>query len=66
MQPMGTVGKGITESFQVIIATIYRAHYMSNQRDSDLMMIIIGLTGRKAAGKTTAGEIIGTKGFSYL
>jgi dCMP deaminase len=29
-------------------------------------MIIIGLTGRNAAGKTTAGEMLGTKGFSYL
>jgi dCMP deaminase len=29
-------------------------------------MIIIGLTGRNAAGKTTAGEALGTRGFSYL
>jgi dCMP deaminase len=29
-------------------------------------MIIIGLTGRNAAGKTTAGEVLGTRGFSYL
>jgi dephospho-CoA kinase len=29
-------------------------------------MIIIGLTGRNAAGKTTAGETLGTRGFSYL
>jgi len=29
-------------------------------------MIIIGLTGRNAAGKTTAGETLGGRGFSYL
>ena len=29
-------------------------------------MIIIGLTGRNAAGKTTAGEALGARGFSYL
>jgi dCMP deaminase len=29
-------------------------------------MIIIGLTGRNAAGKTTAGEALGSRGFSYL
>ena len=29
-------------------------------------MIIIGLTGRNAAGKTTAGEVLGARGFSYL
>src|SRR6185295_2491464 len=29
-------------------------------------MIIIGLTGRNAAGKTTAGEMLGTRGFFYL
>lgn len=29
-------------------------------------MIIIGMTGRNAAGKTTAGEMLGTRGFSYL
>jgi dCMP deaminase len=29
-------------------------------------MIIIGLTGRNAAGKTTAGEALGRRGFSYL
>ena len=29
-------------------------------------MIIIGLTGRNAGGKTTAGELLASKGFSYL
>ncbi len=29
-------------------------------------MIIIGLTGRNAGGKTTAGEILAERGFSYL
>ena len=29
-------------------------------------MILIGLTGRNAAGKTTAGEVLGMRGFSYL
>jgi dCMP deaminase len=29
-------------------------------------MIIIGLTGRNAAGKTTACEVLGARGFSYL
>ncbi len=29
-------------------------------------MIIIGLTGRNAGGKTTAGEALVTKGFYYL
>jgi dCMP deaminase len=29
-------------------------------------MIIIGLTGRNAAGKTTAGEVLRERGFSYL
>ena len=29
-------------------------------------MIIIGLTGRNAAGKTTAGGALGARGFSYL
>ncbi len=29
-------------------------------------MIIIGLTGRNAGGKTTAGELLATRGFSYL
>jgi dCMP deaminase len=29
-------------------------------------MIIIGLTGRNAGGKTTAGELLSTRGFSYL
>lgn len=29
-------------------------------------MIIIGLTGRNASGKTTAGEILGSKGFQFL
>ncbi|MGH9888172.1 MAG: deaminase [bacterium] len=29
-------------------------------------MIIIGLTGRNAAGKTTAGEVLATRGFSLL
>jgi dCMP deaminase len=29
-------------------------------------MIIIGLTGRNAGGKTTAGELLADKGFSYL
>jgi dCMP deaminase len=29
-------------------------------------MIIIGLTGRNAAGKTTAGEVLRSRGFSYL
>lgn len=29
-------------------------------------MIIIGLTGRNAAGKTTAGETLRARGFSYL
>ena len=29
-------------------------------------MIIIGLTGRNAGGKTTAGEMLTAKGFSYL
>ena len=30
------------------------------------LMIIIGLTGRNAAGKTTAGEMLGARGFAYL
>jgi dCMP deaminase len=29
-------------------------------------MIIIGLTGRNAAGKTTAGDVLAARGFSYL
>ena len=29
-------------------------------------MIIIGLTGRNAAGKTTAGDLLAARGFSYL
>jgi dCMP deaminase len=29
-------------------------------------MIIIGLTGRNASGKTTAGEVLARRGFSYL
>jgi dCMP deaminase len=29
-------------------------------------MIIIGLTGRNAGGKTTAGEVLAKRGFSYL
>ena len=29
-------------------------------------MIIIGLTGRNAAGKTTAGEVLATRGFTLL
>lgn len=29
-------------------------------------MIIIGLTGRNASGKTTAGQVLATRGFSYL
>ncbi|MCC6773772.1 MAG: AAA family ATPase [Gemmatimonadaceae bacterium] len=29
-------------------------------------MIIIGLTGRNAGGKTTAGEVLATKGFTYV
>ena len=29
-------------------------------------MIIIGLTGRNASGKTTAGQALATRGFSYL
>jgi dCMP deaminase len=29
-------------------------------------MIIIGLTGRNAAGKTTAGDALGARGFTYL
>jgi dCMP deaminase len=29
-------------------------------------MIIIGLTGRNAGGKTTAAELLGKKGFSYV
>ena len=29
-------------------------------------MIIIGLTGRNASGKTTAGQVLATRGFNYL
>jgi dCMP deaminase len=29
-------------------------------------MIIIGLTGRNASGKTTAGQVLATRGFHYL